>query len=69
MHACTSMEHAHVSYANMILKKSLTHWVKLKPKFYVQILHQKVIKPTKSPKKKKEKKNSKLSDLDSPLKL
>ncbi len=37
---CSSMEHVPPSYAHIVLKMSLTHWVKFEPKFYAQILHQ-----------------------------
>jgi len=34
------MKYAHSSYAHITIKMSLAHWVKFKPQFYPQILHQ-----------------------------
>jgi hypothetical protein len=40
--ACNSIEFGH-PYMRRVLQMLLTHWVKFKPKFYAQILHQFIV--------------------------
>jgi hypothetical protein len=61
------MEHAHLSYANIIFKKSLTLLGQVEAKILCTKSY--TNKQSSQPKAiKKKKKNSKLSNLDSPLK-
>jgi hypothetical protein len=38
--ACICIEHAHPSYAHIVFQMLLTHWGKLKPKYYAYIVYQ-----------------------------